>query len=80
METLTYKTAVGLVTGSLQTWLSVIIETMPPELRARVFEQVKQRESDKMVLINPDGSTTTVLRAQKGVLNARGRNLGNGND
>jgi len=72
METLTYKTSAGLVTGSLQTWLSVIIETMPSELRTKVFEQVKQREAEKLILVNADGSTTTVLRAQKGVLSVHG--------
>jgi hypothetical protein len=75
METLTYKTPAGLVTASLQIWLSVIIETMPADLRARVFEQVKERESDKLILINPDGTTTTVLRAQKGILSARGSEI-----
>jgi hypothetical protein len=72
-ETLTYKTSAGIVTGSLQTWLSVIIETMPAESRSRVFEEVKKREADKFVVLNPDGTTTTVLRAQKGVLNMTGR-------
>jgi hypothetical protein len=72
METLTYKTPAGLVTGSLQTWLSVVIETMPSELRVKIFEQVKQREADKLILLNSDGSTTTVLRAQKGVLSVIG--------
>jgi hypothetical protein len=76
MEELTYKTSAGVVTGSLQTWLSVMIEMMPAELRGRVFEEVKKREADKLVLINPDGTTTTVLRAQKGVLRANGQNLG----
>jgi hypothetical protein len=72
MESLTYKTPAGLVTGSLQTWLSVVIETMPSELRVKIFEQVKQREADKLILLNSDGSTTTVLRAQKGVLSVIG--------
>ena len=76
MESLTYKTSAGLIHGSLQTWLSVIIETMPDHLRNRVFEEVKKRESDKLVLLNPDGTTTTVLRAQKGVLNAIPKSLG----
>jgi hypothetical protein len=76
MENLTYKTSAGVVTGSLQTWLSVMIEMMPAELRSRLFEEVKKREADKLVLINPDGTTTTVLRAQKGVLRANGQNLG----
>lgn len=76
METLTYKTPADYVTGSLQTWLSVMLESMSPEVRARVFEQVKQREADKMLIINPDGTTTTVLRAQKGILKANGNLAG----
>lgn len=70
--TLTYKTAAGYVTGEIQTWISVIIEIMPPEIRSRVFEEVKKREADKLVLINPNGTTTTVLKAQKGVIKANG--------
>jgi hypothetical protein len=45
---------------------------MPSELRVKIFEQVKQREADKLILLNSDGSTTTVLRAQKGVLSVIG--------
>lgn len=76
MEFLTYRTSAGLVNASLQTWLSVILESMPDQLRAKVFEEVKRREADKLILLNPDGTTTTVLRAQKGVLNAIPRGLG----
>jgi len=76
MEELTYKTSQGFITGSLQTWLSVILETMPAELRNRVFDEVKKRESDKIVLFNPDGTTVTVLKAQRGVLQAHGAKLG----
>lgn len=76
MESLTYKTPAGYVTGSLQTWLSVMLESMSPEVRARVFEEVKKREADKMLIVNPDGTTTTVLRAQKGILKANGNLAG----
>lgn len=76
METLTYRVHGETITGSLQTWLSVILEIMPTELRAKVFEQVKAREADKLIIINPDGTTTTVLRAQKGALSAAGKMMG----
>jgi hypothetical protein len=72
MENLTYRVNGEIITAAAQIWLSVIIETLSPEQRAKVFELVKQREGDKFMIINPDGTTTTVLRAQKGVLKANG--------
>ena len=48
MEELTYKTPSGLVTGSLQTWLSVIIETKVVsvhELRAAIGPEPRMQQA-----------------------------------
>ena len=76
MNDFTVKTPTGLVTGPIQTWITAMLETMSPEIRGLVFERVKQMEAGKLTIINPDGSTTIVLRAEKGVLRVNGGELG----
>lgn len=70
------KTPAGMVTGPIQCWITAILNVMSPDIRARVFEQVTQMQADQFVIINPDGTRTVVLRAEKGVLKATGSNLG----
>lgn len=76
MQEFAVKTSAGMVSGPIQTWITAMLNVMSPEIRSRVFEQVKQMESDKLVIINPDGSQTIVLRAERGILHATGNNLG----
>lgn len=78
MDIITIKTNAGLVSGSIHAWIAAFLRLMSPELKAKVYEEVKQMEGDTVVLLNPDGSTTTVLKAQKGVLKAVGADLGGG--
>lgn len=68
----TVKTSAGMVSGPVETWLTAFLQVMSPEIQAKVFEQVKRMESDKLMLLNPDGTTTVVLRADKGVLKVEG--------
>ena len=70
------KTPVGMVTGPIQCWITAFLNVMSPEVRARVYEQVKQMQADQFIIINPDGTRTVVLRAEKGILKASGNELG----
>lgn len=70
------KTTVGMVSGAIQDWLVAFLNVMSPEVRSKVFEQVKQMQDDKFVILNPDGTRTVVLRAEKGILKTNGHDLG----
>lgn len=72
----TVKTASGMVSGPIQVWITAILNVMSPEIRGRVFEQVTQMQKDCLEILNPDGSKTVVLRAEKGILKANGSQLG----
>lgn len=76
MKYFTVRTNLKEVSAPLEVWFTALLNIMPPEERGRLLEMVHQMQGDSYTLLNPNGTTTTVLRADPGKLNLMGSDVG----
>lgn len=76
MTQFTVRTNQKEVSAPLEVWFTALLNTMTSDDRNRLIEMVARMQGESYTLLNPNGSLTTVMKANPGRLNLVGNNLG----